>query len=170
MRAVKFVACLLGLSLASGAALAQTSQQDYFPFEPDRTIELGDDREINVYSATVVSARGNRLTVRYENGERYTYDVPTDYRFEIDGRKVRTRDLRRGDVLTAYVTVHNEAHHALHNIDESGGSVTVLNTVTPEPMADMLPATASPMPLIGLLGAISLGLGGLGFAMRRRLA
>ena len=168
--AIKLGACLLGLSLASGAALAQMPQNLVFPAEPDRTIDLGNDREIHVYNATVLRASGNRLTVRYDHGERYTYNVPPSYRFEMDGRKVHTRDLNRGDKLTAYVTVHNTSHHAIHHIEESGGSVSVLNTITPEPVADMLPATASPLPLIGLLGAISLGLGGLGLAIRRRLA
>jgi hypothetical protein len=159
-----------GLLLASGNALAQISQDTPFPSVPDRTIDLGGDRQINVYKATVMSARGNRLTVRFDHGERFTYDVPPDYRFEIDGRKVRTRDLNRGDVLTAYVTVSNEADHEIHHVEESGGTATVIASTTPEPVTDSLPTTASPLPLIGLLGALSLGLGGLGFAVRRRLS
>jgi hypothetical protein len=109
--------------------------------------------------------------VRYGNGERYTYDVPTDYRFDVDGRKVRTRDLGRGTELTAYVTVHEAAHHELVSIDESAGSATVVSSVTPEPVADTetLPSTAGPMPLVGLFGVLSLGLGFLVFAVRRRL-
>lgn len=160
-----------GLLLASASAFAQGVSQDTpFPAVPDETIKLGDDREIHVYKATVISARGNRLTVRFDHGERFTYDVPPEYRFEIDGRKVRTRDLNRGDELTAYVTVSQTADHQLVQVEESAGTTSIVATTMPEPVADMLPSTASPIPLIGLLGALSLGLGGLGFAVRRRLS
>jgi hypothetical protein len=167
-------AFVLGLVLATGIAMAQTTTSNIvFPEEPDRVIALDDGREIHEYKATVVSVRGNRLTVRYGNGERYTYDVPTDYRFDVDGRKVRTRDLGRGTELTAYVTVHEDAHHELVSIDESSGTAAVVSTVTPEPVADTetqtLPSTAGPMPLVGLFGVLSLGLGFLVFAVRRRL-
>lgn len=159
-----------GLVLASGSALAQGVPQDTpFPSVPDEVIDLGNDRKINVYKATVVSARGNRLTVRFDHGERFTYDVPPDFRFDIDGRKVRTRDLNRGDRVSAYVTVHDNADHEIHHVEEAAGATTVIASSTPEPVADSLPSTASPLPLIGLLGALSLGLGGLGFAVRRRL-
>lgn len=165
-------AFVLGLVLVTGIAVAQTTTSNIvFPTEPDRVIALDDGREIHVYKATVVSARGNRLTVRYSHGERYTYDVPADYRFDIDGRKVRTRDLSRGDELSAYVTVHEEAHHEIHYINESAGATEVVSSITPEPVADAdeLPSTAGPMPLVGLLGVLSLGLGFLVMGIRRRL-
>ena len=162
-------AVLVGLTLVSGVAMAQTGSNVVFPAEPDRTITLENGREVHVYNATVLNARGNRLTVRFDNGERFSYTVPADYRFNIDGRMVRTRDLRRGDSLTAYVTVHQTAHHEIHHIDESGPTPVVVASAVAEP-ADMLPATASPLPLIGLLGALFAGLGGLGLAIRRRFA
>ncbi len=161
-----------GLLLAGGNALAQVPQDTPLPAVADEVIDLGNGRSIHVYKATVQSARGNRLTVRFDDGERFTYDVPPDFRFDIDGRKVRTRDLNRGDRINAYVTMHETAPHEIHHVERSGGSVTVISSDTPEPVADrdMLPSTASPLPLIGLLGALSLGLGGLGFAVRRRLS
>ncbi len=162
--------CLAGLTLGSGIALAQMSENLVFPDKPERTISLGDDREIHVYNATVRSARGNRLTVRYDHGGIYTYDVPADFRFNMDGRDVRTRDLNRGDKITAYVTVHQVAHHAIHHIDESSGPVRVISSVKSEPTADVLPTTASPLPLVGLLGGLFVGLGGIGLAIRRRFA
>mgnify|MGYP001813601551 FL=1 len=166
----RLAACLIGLTLVSGATLAQVSENVVFPGKPDRVVDLGEGREIHVYDATVLRAAGNRLTVRFTHGETYTYDVPSDFRFKIDGRNVRTRDLNRGDTVTAYVTVHETAHHAIHHVDESGPAPVVISTATPEPVADMLPSTASPLPLIGLLGALFTALGGLGFAIRRRLA
>ena len=41
-----------------------------------------------------------RLTVRYPHGTTYTYDVSPEFRVEIDGRKLRVRELQRGDTLT----------------------------------------------------------------------
>ncbi len=119
MRAASFslarqlAACLVGLTLFSGAALAQTQQNLVSPTDSDRVIDLGEGREIHVYKATVRRASGNRLTVRFDHGDVYTYNVPSDYRFNIDGRDTRTRDLNPGDTITAYVTVHDTAHHAL---------------------------------------------------------
>ncbi len=57
----------------------------------------------------------------------------------------------------------------IEEVEETGG-YEIVQSVTPEPMTDTLPATASVMPLSGLLGALSAGLGALGFALRRRLA
>jgi hypothetical protein len=161
-------AALLTVLFASGSAMAQLNEGDVvFPEPPDETINLGDGRTLYKYSATVVSARGNRLTVRYPHGTTYTYDVSPEFRVEIDGRKLRVRELQRGDTLTAYVTAHETADHEIVYYEPTTQSV--VETDTPEPIADTLPTTASPLPLIGLLGALGVSLGGLGLALRRRL-
>ena len=70
------------------------------------------------------------------------------------------------------MTRNATANHELvviEEVEESGG-YEIVQAVTPEPVTDTLPATASVMPLIGPLGALSAGLGALGFALRRRLA
>ena len=168
--ALRLCSCVLGLSLAGGVALAQTAADLAFPIQPDRTISLDGDREVHVYKGTVERVVGGRLTIRYPHGERHTYTVPSDFRFDINGRKVPARSLRRGDELTAYVTVHDTADHEIHHVEESAGTAEVISSVTPEAVADMLPMTASPLPLLGLLGAISMGLGAFGLFLRRRLA
>lgn len=163
-------ALLLG-TLGSSTASAQGSGL-VFPTEPEEIITLPDDRRVEVYKATVERVRGNRLTVRFPHGERHTYEVPSDFRFKVDGRDVSVRQLRRGEELTAYVTLHEDDGHEIHHIPEPAAAAPVVrNTVRAQPMPDPveLPGTASPLPLIGLLGALSLGLGGLGFALRRRM-
>ena len=164
-------AALLGALFASGSAIAQYNEGDVvFPEPPDETIELGDGRTLYKYTATVVRARGNSLTVRYPHGTTYTYEVGDNFRVEIDGRKLRVRELQRGDELTAYVTAHeaSDADHEIVYYEPTTSSV--VSTYTPEPIAESLPTTASPLPLIGLLGALSVSLGGLGLALRRRLS
>ncbi len=166
--------CLCALSMAALATVSMTAgaQEPVFPVAPEETITLADGRTVEVYKATVQHVSGNRLTVSFPDGERHTYTVPAERRFSIDGREVRARDLRRGDELTAYVTKTATADHELvviEEVEESGG-YEIVQAVAPEPVTDTLPATASVMPLIGLLGALSAGLGALGYALRRNLA
>jgi hypothetical protein len=162
-------AALLGMLFASGSAMAQYNEGDVvFPEPPDETIELGDGRTLYKYTATVVRARGNSLTVRYPHGTTYTYETGDDFRVEIDGRKLRVRELQRGDELTAYVTASDTRDHEIVYYEPTTSSV--VTTYTPEPIAETLPTTASPLPLIGLLGALGISLGGLGLALRRRLS
>lgn len=163
-------AALLTLLFASGSAMAQYNEGDVvFPEPPEETIELGDGRTLYKYTATVVRARGNSLTVRYPHGTTYTYEVNDDFRVDIGGRKLRVRELNRGDELTAYVTAHDatDADHEIVYYEPTTSSV--VSTYTPAPIAETLPTTASPLPLIGLLGALGVSLGGLGLALRRRL-
>lgn len=158
------------LASFSVTASAQSAASDYvFPVAPSETIELPDGKEVDVYTGTVQHVSGNRLTVRFPGGANHTYVVPPDYRFKVDGRSVRTRDLNRGDELTAYVTKESVHGHEINQVEEtSAGVYEIVETITPEPVADSLPATASLMPLMGLLGAFSLSLGALGFGLRRR--
>ena len=166
--------CLSAFSLAALGTVSMTAgaQEPVFPVAPEETITLADGRTVEVYKATVQHVSGNRLTVRFPGGERHTYTVPAERRFNIGGREVRARDLQRGDELTAYVTKTATADHELvviEEVEETGG-YEIVQSVTPEPVTDTLPATASVMPLIGLLGALCAGLGALGFALRRHLA
>ena len=102
---------------------------------------------------------------------RTTLRTPPDLRVQVDGRPTRVRDLATGQKLTAYVKV-TEPVMALAPAEESTPLVLTGVLVTraeeePEQMA-ALPSTASPLPLLGLLGAGSLLLGGLVSALRYR--
>jgi hypothetical protein len=152
--------------------LTAEAQEAVFPVLPEETIALPDGRTVEVYKATVQHVSGNRVTVRFPSGERHTYDVAPDFRFNIGGREVRARDLQRGDELTANIVRHPTANHELVVVEEveDTGGYQVVETVTPEPVADTLPTTASFMPLVGLLGALCATSGALGFGLRRRIA
>jgi LPXTG-motif cell wall-anchored protein len=141
-----------------------------FPVAPDRTFNLADGTSVEQYNGTVQSVRGTRLTVRFPHGERYTYDVPEAFRFIVNGREIGVRELRRGDRLTATVTRHASGGHVLHHVDNVDAPQASVAQVQHAPEPDALPSTASFTPWLALFGALSLGFGVLGFALRRRLA
>jgi hypothetical protein len=173
-------AAAAGLALAAGIAVAQTqvSGDINLPDTPDRVISTADGAELNVYAARVVRTRGSQLTVRFgDSSEEYRYSVPADFRFNIDGRRVGVRDLGEGDTLNVYVRQAPGEEPMFYEVDESGAAPVVgaATAATTAPMEEpqqtaMLPSTASPLPLIGLLGAVFVSLGGLGFAIRRRMS
>jgi hypothetical protein len=176
------VAGLTGLLLASGIAFAQTQVPANlnFPDTPDRVITMEDGSELDVFQARVVRTRGSQLTVRYgDSSQEYRYSVPADFRFSIDGRRVGVRDLGEGDRLNVYVKREPGEEPMFYEVDESGAAPVAGATVAaaamapeeePQQQVAMLPSTASPLPLVGLLGALFVGLGSLGFAVRRRLS
>lgn len=168
-----YVLSAVGIASLAAHAVPAAAQETVFPVAPEEVIDLPDGSTVEVYKGTVQHVSGNRLTVRFPGGAHHTYTVPPDYRFNIGGREVRARDLNRGDELTAYVTKHPTADHELVIIEEIEEDVyEVVESVTPEPVADSLPSTASPMPLVGLAGLLSAGiglLGLLGLRLRRRL-
>jgi hypothetical protein len=49
----------------------------------------------------------------------------------------------RGYRVTACVTVHENADHEIHQVEESAGAATVVASSTPEPVADSRPSTDS---------------------------
>lgn len=159
-------AAIASLTVFSASTLAQTS---IFPEPPEETIEMPNGDIVEIYTAEVRNVSGNRVSVRFPGGTYHTYAVSPDYRFNIDGRQVRARDLRRGDELSAYVTRHPTLGPQLVYVEEdASGSYNVVETVDPEPEST-LPSTASPLPLFALFGALGLGLGTLGFGLRSRL-
>ncbi len=56
-----------------------------------------------VKSGTVVAVSGNMVAVRLQDGTVKTFDVPPDFRFNVDGQQVAAKDLRPGTKLTATV-------------------------------------------------------------------
>ena len=175
-------ACVSALLFVSGSALAQQVSADVnFPDTPTQIITMDDGSELHKYSARVVRTRGSQLTVRYgDNLEEYRYSVPASFRFEMDdGRRVGVRDLGEGDMLNVYVKHEPGADSMFYEYDQSAGtaaaamgaSTAAVTAAEPAPSSTaMLPSTASPLPLIGMLGALFVSLGGLGFAIRRRLS
>lgn len=164
------IVCFTLVFAALLAAPASAQQGPVFPDSPVETIEQADGSVIEVYSAVVQNIRGNRVTVRFPNGQRHTYNPPRDFRFEVNGQMMRVQDMVRGQTLRAYVTRHPELGHSLVQVDNTDADMPVYTPVVqPEPMTDELPATASNLPLTGLLGGLLLALGAIGFGIRRRL-
>ena len=91
----------------------------------------------------------------------------SDLRVLVDGKPARVRDLATGQEITAYVKVREPAM-ALAPADTSEPFVTTPIEEPQEQMAAALPATASMLPLFGLLGAVSLFLGSLLSVIRHR--
>ena len=117
----------------------------------------------------VLRVRGRTLTFRILNndgssGGSYSQTVDTSWRAKIGGQSVRPRDLNRGQMLNVYMP--GDRWVVIHEDDDGPDEEDAIALVA----APMLPVTASPLPLIGLLGGMFLALGaGLG-AIRRRFS
>ncbi len=133
-----------------------------------------------VKDATVVKVVHRNLFVKLSDGTYRQYDVPKGYRFDVDGRELSVFRLEPGMKLSTTIVSEteiktvteaeiqaavpkHEAHprHAMHPAATTAPETTTAPAATtaPEaPMAKKLPKTASPLPLIGLLGLLSLGL------------
>ena len=90
-----------------------------------------------------------------------------DLRVLVDGEPARVRDLATGQEITAYVKVRAPAM-ALAPADPNEPFVAMPIEEPQAQMAAALPATASFLPLFGLLGGVSLLLGGLLSVIRYR--
>jgi hypothetical protein len=117
----------------------------------------------------VLRVRGRTLTFRIMNndgssGGSYSQTVDTSWRAKIGGQSFRPRDLSRGQMLNVYMP--GDRWVVIHEDDDGPDEADAIALVA----APMLPETASPLPLIGLLGGMFLALGaGLG-AIRRRFS
>ena len=111
--------------------------------------------------------RGRTLTFKILNndgssGGSYSQTVDTGWRARIGGRSYRPSDLFRGQQLNVYMP-HDR--WAVIPEDEDGPAETEAVALVAAPM---LPTTASPLPLFGLLGAGFMALAaGLGVIRRR---
>ena len=111
----------------------------------------------------MMSARGNVGTFRFMNkdgtyGPLESVTVDDDWRAELGGRSYRMRQLSPGQEMNIYIPGDKwEAHVA----KDMSGSITVYYAVVLEGGGNSgsgaeLPSTASPLPLIGMLGVGSL--------------
>lgn len=151
-----------------------------------------------VRNGEVLQVAGNSIMVREADGvRRYTEAQANQRNAQIirNGRPARFRDLRRGDRLSATivtsgepeVVTEKEVEATLAALPAPAARVTKRATVAgstpasadsaspgaaaaPSGAARTLPSTASPLPLVGLLGAVSLAIGSVLTARRRRRA
>lgn len=117
----------------------------------------------------LLRVRGRTLTFRVldNNNESlgvYSQTVDTAWRAHIAGRSYRPRDLMRGQRLNVYMPSDRWAVIP----EDAAEEPAVEMAVVPVP-AQELPKTATPLPLIALLGSGLVSLGaGLGWFRRRR--
>ncbi len=57
-----------------------------------------------VRSGTVLYVEGNDLVVKLSTGETKHFDVPEDFRFDVDGKQLSVHELKPGTVLTRTIT------------------------------------------------------------------
>ncbi len=126
----------------------------------------------------VVKVNGSMLVYK-ENGKIFTKSVPAGYRFNVDGREVGVGDLTPGMKINAtIVTTSTKMTTETHRGKVSGAApaepapapvaaapapapapAVAAAEPAPAPAKKKLPKTASPMPLFGLLGGLSVAAG-----------
>jgi hypothetical protein len=119
-------------------------------------------------SIEVVRVRGNRMTFRPLHtdgtlGDSRSVQLDSAWRAEIGGRSYRASDLMRGQQLNVYLP---EDRFALAVSDADGLDEADLIVIEEEVVE--MPTTASPLFLIGAVGAGFLALGGMLSGLRRR--
>jgi len=159
------ISCALIILVAAvaGSALAQVNTTN--------TTDTGMGTSINA-SGTVVSSSGSQLVIKTESGNRMT--------FVVDSASSLPVGVAAGDRVTVeYHTLAGGKYHAARvstvSVDMppstdsdryDTGTTTGTGTVNPDPsrtyndndrVDDTLPRTASPLPLIALIGALSAG-------------
>jgi hypothetical protein len=121
-------------------------------------------------SIEVVRVRGNRMTFRTlhtdgTKGESRSVVLDSGFRAEIGGRSYRASDLMRGQQLNVYLP---EDRFAL--VVEDADGPDEIDAVAIEEEVVEMPTTASPLFLVGVIGAGFLALGGLFGGLRRRFS
>ena len=117
----------------------------------------------------VLSNNSIQIRVKQPDGsyaDRRTLRVEGDQRVMVQGKPTRIQDVATGQELSAYVKV-TEPLMALEPVAPAALVTTPLEA-QPERMAAALPSTGSLVPLLGLLGSVSLLFGGLLTAVRYR--
>ena len=134
--------------------------------------------EIKRIAGEVVQVRGTLLTLRHEGGGRETYRIPRGASISIQGESIRLQDLQPGQQIRLYYRETSDGRVIVLSppsghrepvvvVDEEPAEVSV----EPEPeeaVPATLPATAGPVPLIGLLGLMFVTLGVAISGLRRR--
>ncbi len=145
-------------------------------------VALKDGKLFAHFESEFVRKSGSNVVLRFKRpdgtfSDSITISPPEDTRVNIDGRNYRIRDLNRGDTIDIWLP-HDRFEVAVYETEEEFVAAPVPTTypatVVEEEVEEeeMLPATASFMPLVGLLGALFATIGSvfgwIGFRIRRR--
>ena len=126
----------------------------------DGVYEVDGNRYVRV-EAVIRSMRGGKVRLSLPATD-HTFEVTPDPsgRVWVGGRKMRVRDMGRGDELGIYISVDKFAQEKVDEIafattEESAAAIVV----APVEEVAALPTTATPLPLLALLSAFMLGAG-----------
>ena len=131
------------------------------------------------FQARVVGVRGNEMRVEFKRpdgtyGRTVAFDAPASARARIAGRDYRYTDLSRGQEVDVYLPadrweiVVQEDPTANFAAPATVIAAAPIREPTPVVAAASLPTTASWLPLLGLLGLVSLALGAIMVVLRIR--
>ena len=143
------------------------------------------ERTTTIGTGTVWFVSGNTVIVTLPNNENRMYKVTDSYRFMVGGQPASVRDLKKGMRISAEKIVETPHTEIASNAVVTGHApvepiTTAVKAPEPKPVpaepeaqaaapapapepapaaepAEKLPATASPLPLIGLLGLLFCG-------------
>ena len=124
-------------------------------------------KSVTIRNGEVLKVMGNTLWVR-EDGVNKAIKVPSGFKFDMNGEKVGITDLRPGTKLTAEIVETSEKIVTDRDVQVAGSTpppppapapaapAPAMAAPAPEPAPAAAPAelpkTASPLPLIGVLG------------------
>ena len=116
-----------------------------------------------------VKDKGQRLVMDFKDGGEMTLTPPPDTVLSVNGKKTPITSLSRGDQLNFYVAEDRFAAQ-FPEVETTSARYVIVPIVVPDHTQQLasLPHTAGPLPLLALMGTLSLGLGGLLSLYRRR--
>jgi LPXTG-motif cell wall-anchored protein len=111
--------------------------------------------------------KGQQLVVNFKDGGEVTLTPPADTSLYVSGKKTPIASLARGDELRFYIAEDRLAAQ-FPETETASARFVIVPIVVREQQLAALPHTAGPLPWLALMGTLSLGLGGLLSAYRRR--
>ena len=136
-----------------------------------------DGRQFAHFQARIRSVRGNQVEAEFKQpdgtwGRPVAFSPESDARARVAGRSYRYRDLSRGQELDVYLPPDRWAI-AVQTDEaafETARAITFTALTEPSAQVAALPSTASPLPLLALIGALLAAFGaGVVAPLRRRL-
>jgi hypothetical protein len=143
--------------------------QDRYPKIDEACLGILDyrgERYVNL-SGKIVSANSRVIALRWKRPDgSYIKDIfrtkrlDPAFRINLDGKDVRPSSLLRGQEINTYVKLGGDIATLMSDANLATAAVTAM-AVDFDPAPTSMPTTASVLPTLGLLGLLSLAVGGL---------
>lgn len=137
-----------------------------------KTTEIPGEKVVTIKNGEVMHVSGRTVIIKHENGTLKKHVVPSDFPIYVDGKKLNIYKIKKGMKVSAYFV---EDMPAVTITDKEMAATAALPekpAPTPEPAKvtapAKLPKTGSHLPLLGLLGLLSMGAGVSLRGLRRR--